>query len=78
MFALVIGGNFFGVGVGDLDVVAKDLVEADLERVDAGAGAFLRLKTGDPFLAAARAVAELVKLRLIARPNQAALTGTER
>ena len=44
LLALVIGGNLAGVGVGDLDVVAEDLIEADLQTGDAGAANFVGLE----------------------------------
>ena len=53
LLALVVGRDLGGVGVRDLDVVAEDLVEADLEAGDAGAGDLLGLEAGDPLLAAA-------------------------
>ncbi len=57
LLALVIARDLGGVRVRDLDVVAENPVEADLEGVDAGALDFVRLKAGDPFLAAAADVA---------------------
>ena len=44
---LVVGGHLGGVGVGDLEVVAEHLVEADLERRDPGALALALLERGD-------------------------------
>ena len=40
-----------GLGVRDLDVIAEDLVEADLQALDPGAPDLLGLKLGDPRLA---------------------------
>src|SRR5262249_43946464 len=58
------------VGVCDLDVIAKALVEADLERADAGAGNFLGLKAGDPILPTLGDSAQLIKGGVMAGPNQ--------
>src|SRR5438552_2983232 len=44
---LVVRRNAVAVGVRDFDVVAEDLVEADLERPDAGALALARLQRRD-------------------------------
>ena len=44
----VVLGHIRGVGFGDFDVVAMDLVVADLEGFNAGAGAFFRFEIGDP------------------------------
>ena len=56
LLADVVGGDLalaLRLGVRDLDVVAEDLVEADLEARDAGAADLLGLELGDPRLAAA-------------------------
>ena len=50
------------VGFADFDVKAEDVVEADLERVDAGALALALLDLGDVVLAVAADVAQLVEL----------------
>ena len=47
LLALVIGGGVGEIGLGDFDVVAEDLVEADLEGIDAGALAFALFHGGD-------------------------------
>ena len=47
LLALVIGRSELQIGFRDLDVVAEDVIEADLERLDAGAGAFARFDLGD-------------------------------
>jgi hypothetical protein len=39
LLALVIGGGEVLVGLGDFDVIAEHIIEADLQRLDAGAGA---------------------------------------
>ena len=66
------------VGVGDLDVVAEDLVEADLQAGDAGAADLLGLEAGDPLLAAAGDLAQLVELGVVAVADQAAFLGGQR
>ncbi len=48
LLADVLGGDRFTVGVTDLDVVAEHLVEANLERPDATALAFMLLQRRDP------------------------------
>ena len=52
LLALVVRGDFGGVCVRDLDVVAEHLIETDFQARDAGTRDLLRLKPGDPFLAA--------------------------
>ncbi len=63
---LVVGGHLRGVGVGDLEVVAEDLVEADLERRDPGALALALLQRGDVLPAAVAERAQLVELAIVA------------
>ena len=60
-----------GLGVRDLDVVAEDLVEADLEARDPGPADLLGLKLGDPRLAPLGIGAQLVELGMIAVADQA-------
>ena len=48
LLADVVGRDERRVGLRDLDVVAEDLVVADLERLDAGALPLDRLQVGDP------------------------------
>ena len=57
--------------MGDLDVVAEDLVEADLEAGDAGPADLLGLEPGDPRLAALRDSTQLVELGVVAGADQA-------
>src|SRR6266849_5127503 len=61
LLALVIGGREVEVGLGDLDVVAEDLIEADLERLDADAGALSLLHLKDVAAAVLLQVAQLVQ-----------------
>ena len=62
LLALVIGGRMLQVGLADLNVKAEDVVELDLERVDAGAFALALLDLRDVVLAVAADVAEFVEL----------------
>ena len=62
LLADVLGGNLFAVGVGDFDVVAENLVEADFQVRDAGPLGLLGLVAGDPLLAAAGQLAQGVQL----------------
>ncbi len=57
LLALVVGGDGLGVGLGDLDVVAEDVVEADFERADAGALALAFFDRGERLTAAAAELA---------------------
>ena len=59
--------------VGDLDVVAEDLVEADLQGRDAGAARLTGLELGDPALPLAADAAQVVQLDAVARLDQVAL-----
>ena len=63
---LVVGGHPGRVRVGDLEVVAEHLVEADLERRDPGALALPLLERGDVLPAAVAQRAELVELGVVA------------
>src|SRR5947209_1907194 len=75
---MVVGRDLADVRVRDLDVVAEDLVETDLQARDACAGDLVGLETGDPLLAAAGNGVQLVQFRVVATPNDAALPRTER
>ena len=61
------------VGFGDLDVVAEDVVEAHLERSDAGPLALPRFDGGDVLLAVALDVAQRIKVGVIAGAHRAAV-----
>ena len=54
LFAFVIGGREMQVGLRDFDVVAKDRVELNLKRADAGALAFALFDLREVLLAVAR------------------------
>ena len=73
LLADVLRGDLLAVRVGDLDVVAEDLVEADLERGDARPLALLGLIAGDPLLAAVGQFAEGVQRRVVAVADEAAV-----
>src|SRR5439155_19957513 len=59
--------------VRDLDVVAEDLVEPDLEGSDRGALPLARLERGDVLLPAVARVFELVQLAIVARADGVAV-----
>src|SRR5579863_3490302 len=60
LLALVIGGRQMQVGLRDFDVVAKNIIEADLERRNARAGALALLNLREVNLAMVRDVAQLI------------------
>ena len=62
LLALVVGGGQVLVGSGDFDVVAEDVVEAHLERRDAGALALAGFDLGDVLFAVLAEVAQFVEL----------------
>ena len=66
LLADVLLGQRRGVGVADLDVVAEDPVESDLQRADAGAPPLCRLETRDPVAGAARCVGDRVEVGVVA------------
>ena len=78
LLALVVGGREVLIGAGDFDVVAEDVVEADLERGDAGALALAGFDLGDVLLAVLAEVAEFVELGVIAGADGAAIGEVER
>ena len=65
-------------GVGYLDIVAEDLVVADLQRSDAGALLFPGLDLGDDALAALEDMPQAVHLFMVAVPDEAALPDGKR
>jgi hypothetical protein len=75
LFAFVVGGRVGEIGLGNFDVVAKDLVEADFEGVDAGAFAFALFHGGDDLLAVLAEIAEFVEFGVIAGADHAGLGG---
>ena len=70
---MVVGRDVVEVRLRDLDVVAEDAVEADLERRDAGARPLALLHLGDDLLAGSADVPQLVELRVHAVANHAAV-----
>ncbi len=73
LLADVVRRHLLEVGTGDLEVVAEYLVEADLQRVDAGALALPRLQAGDEVHRAIAEGAQLVQLGIEARADDAAV-----
>ena len=73
MLAGVVIGDFGKLAGGDLNEVAEDVVEFNLERVDAGALALVFLEAGDPILTTARCGAEFVKLGGVAVADDVAV-----
>ena len=71
MFALVIGGGEMEIGFGNLHVVAKDGVEADFERADAGAFTFALFHGGNDLFAVLAEVAQFVELSVKTVANDA-------
>ncbi len=61
------------IGFGDFDVIAEDVVEADFQRADAGAGALALLDLGEVGVAVVRDVAEFVETRVEAVADRAAV-----
>src|SRR5256884_8857229 len=59
--------------VRDLQVIAEDLVETDLERGDAGSLALARLEPGDVLLPAVASVLELVELVIVPGSDRVAV-----
>ncbi len=73
LLADILGGDPLAVRVGDLQVVAEDLVEADLQRGDSRPLGFLGLVAGDPLLAAVGQFPQRVQRRMKAVADEAAL-----
>src|SRR5260370_29934811 len=78
LLALVVGRDFGGVGVSDLDVVAEDLVESDLQAGDSGAADLLSLKASDPILPAAGDRMELIEGAIVAPADHTSFSRAER
>ena len=78
LLALVVGGRQVLIGAGDLDVVAEDVVEAHLERGDAGALPLARLDLRDVLLAVLAEIAQLVEFGVVSGANRAAIRQVER
>jgi len=69
----VVAGHAGEVGFGDLDEIPEDGIEADLERLDAGALDLALLEAGDPILALARGRAQFVERGVAAGADHAAV-----
>ena len=65
LLARIAVGHLIVVRLGDLDVIAKDLVVLDFEVLDFGQLALLRLEVRNPLLAVLRRAAQLVQLRAV-------------
>ena len=78
LLADVVGGDLLAVGVGDLDVVAEDLVEADLQVGNAGPLGLLGLVAGDPLLAAVGQFAQVVESAREAVADEPAVAARQR
>ena len=63
---MILLGGFVEVGLADFDVVAKDLVVADLERGNASALALGSLQAGDVVLATAGYLPQLIDVWVMA------------
>ena len=61
------------VGFRDLDVIAEDVVEADFQRLDAGAGALARFDLGDILAAVMAEIAQFVQFGVEAGADGAAI-----
>src|SRR5258707_224413 len=75
LFAFVVGGSEMEIGFGNLHVVAENGVEADFERIDAGAFAFALFHGGDDLFGVLAEIAKLVEVGVKARADD---TGVRR
>ena len=73
LLALVVGGHALEIRFRDLDVVAENIVVADLQRRDAGALALCRLQFCDHAARAGREAAQFVDLGAQASANHVAV-----
>ena len=71
-------GHLVVIGLGDLDVIAEDLVVADLERLDAGPLLLAGLQLGQDAAGVGEQGAQVVHLAAVARADDAALAHGER
>ena len=77
LFADVMRGHFVEMRFGNLDEIAKHIIETHLERRNAGVFNFALLQLCDPFLAFACAAAQFVQLRAKFFAEDAALTQSQ-
>ena len=73
LLADVVRGHPAQIGLADLDIVPEDLVEADLERGDAGALALVGLQPGNPVFAAGADLPQAVHVGIVPVADQAAI-----
>ena len=78
LLADVVAGHFGQVGLGDLNVIAEDGVESDLQRGDSGASNFVQLQLGQPVLAAAGRGAQFIEFGAEAIPDHPAFLHRQR
>ena len=78
LLAFVIGGRKVLVSFRNLDVVAKDIVEAHLKRCDTGSLAFARLDLRNELTAVLAEVPQFVKFGIIASADSAAIGDVDR
>jgi len=75
LLAFVIGRSELEIGFRNFDVVAKDVIEADFERVDSGAFTLAFFHGGNDLLAVLAEVSEFVKFSVIAGADHAGVGG---
>ena len=78
LLALVVRGREMQIGLRNLDVVAEDLVEANLQRGDAGAFALALFHRGDDLLAVLAEVAQFVEFGVVTAADHARVGGERR
>ena len=74
----VVLGDLIDVGLGDLDVIAKDLVVPDFQALDLGAFPFSLLQSSDELTCVGRGTFQLVHLRREAGPDDVPVTDSPR
>src|SRR5581483_1432648 len=74
LFALVVGRGQVQVRLGNFDVIAENIVEANLQRLDAGSTPLTRLNLGDILPSVAAQVPELVQFGMKSVANGAAIS----
>ena len=78
LFALVIRRRQVLVGFGDFDVIAEYVIEANLQRLDAGARPLARFDLRDVLAAVLAQVAQFVEFGVVAGANRAAVGNVHR
>ena len=73
LLAFIVGGHQSQVGLGDLQVIAEDPVELDLQIGNAGSVAFAGFQLGNGLLPRGAVLAQAVQLGVEPGPNQPAL-----